>query len=1081
MLFYDYYIMELRFEKSAEDEYECKTQILHIVNIIATSLFGAENEDVFKTSLSDSLKLLADFMGLDRIFIWRNEKREDGLYFTLMYEWMKDEWRANSPVKIGQTFSYDTDAPVWKEKFLQDKCVYIPIDIAPKDNREPMESAGVKSILAVPIHLHGMFWGAVHFDICHSEHTLKNDDIDILQSASLIIASAINRNLQTIALSEAHEYAKLMLDTTPLACNLWNGEKKLIDCNKKTLEIFGFESKEEYEKNFFELSPEYQPDGRFSADTVKNYLNDTIKKGNMTLEWMHQFQNGDPLPVEVNLTRVNLGNNIFIAAYLRDLREQKRMMLEIEQRDMLLQTVNQAASILLDARLGEFENNLSKSMGMIARAVGADRVYIWKNTIHNGELCSTQVFQWSDSYIPPLVNDDQIVNVSYNNTIPDLKEMLSRGECINRMARDMPERTREYLSDAMVLSFFLAPIFVQDKFWGFVGFDDCHRERIFTKNEVAILRSGCLLIGNAYLRHNMTVKIKEKAEEAKAASRLKTAFLANMSHEIRTPMNSIVGFSELALDGDNPPKTKDYLVKILKNSEWLLQIINDILDISKIESGKMELESIPFDLHEMFAACRTVIMPKALEKGLAMHFYAEPSVGKRLYGDPTKLRQVLVNLLSNAVKFTNNGMIKMQAAVKEIGENSVTMYFEVRDSGIGVSPEQLKKIFDPFVQGESGTTRKFGGSGLGLPITKNIIELMGGKLDVKSVHGVGSKFSFELVFNAVDAANDNLPDEKIVFEDIEKPTFEGCVLLCEDNAMNQQVICEHLARVGLKTDVAQNGKLGVEMVKNRTRKGEKQYDLIFMDIHMPVMDGLEAAAKISGFNASIPIVALTANVMSNDRELYLSRGMSDCIGKPFMSQELWRCLMKYFEPVTWQKEDVSLRRQSDGEMRQLLINNFVKDNSARFKDISDALNSHDIKLAHRLTHTLKSNAGHIGKTLLYKAAEEVEDLLKDGENMVTEQHMETLKIELNTVINELSPLVCERVLKIADDLLDKDAALEIFNKLEHLLENRNIDSLSFTDDLQMIPGSGDLIQQIENFDFNRAKKTLIELKKEIFS
>jgi signal transduction histidine kinase len=215
-----------------------------------------------------------------------------------------------------------------------------------------------------------------------------------------------------------------------------------------------------------------------------------------------------------------------------------------------------------------------------------------------------------------------------------------------------------------------------------------------------------LLIGNAFLRHDMALNLKNAAEKAKAANRSKSAFLANMSHEIRTPMNSIIGFSELAQDDDISLKTRDYLIKIQKNSEWLLQIINDILDISKIESGKMELESIPFDLHEAFAACRTVIMPKAIEKGLAMHFYAEPSVGKRLYGDPTRLRQVLVNLLSNAVKFTNSGMIKMLAAITNVDADRVTMYFEVKDSGIGMTPEQMGRIFDQFTQGESGTTRK---------------------------------------------------------------------------------------------------------------------------------------------------------------------------------------------------------------------------------------------------------------------------------------------------------------------------------------------------------------------------------------
>jgi len=385
--------------------------------------------------------------------------------------------------------------------------------------------------------------------------------------------------------------------------------------------------------------------------------------------------------------------------------------------------------------------------------------------------------------------------------------------------------------------------------------------------------------------------------DAEIASLAKSTFLANMSHEIRTPMNGIVGFSELALDGEVSPKTKDYLEKIQINAGWLLEIINDILDISKVESGKMELEKIPFDMHELLSSCRTLILPKAAEKGIILHFYAEPSMNKKPLGDPTRLRQVLINLLSNSVKFTNTGMIKLQAVLKNISDTSITMHFEIKDSGIGMSPEHLLKIFEPFTQAESGTTRKYGGTGLGLTITKNLVNLMGGELQVDSMPGVGTKFSFDLTFDAINDLDDKIRGQNVILDEIEKPSFDGEVLLCEDNAMNQQVICDHLARVGLKTTVADNGKIGVDMVKRRMNYGEKQFDLILMDIHMPVMDGLEASAKIIELKQGIPIIAMTANIMSGDWDIYEKSGMNGCVGKPFTSQELWRCLLKYLSPL----------------------------------------------------------------------------------------------------------------------------------------------------------------------------------------
>ena len=577
--------------------------------------------------------------------------------------------------------------------------------------------------------------------------------------------------------------------------------------------------------------------------------------------------------------------------------------------------------------------------------------------------------------------------------------------------------------------------------------------------------------------------IRQSMEDAEAANRAKSVFIASMSHEIRTPMNSIMGFSELALDSEIPPKTRDYLGKIKANADWLLQIINDILDISKIESGKMVFEKIPFDMHELFTVCRALIMPIAIEKGIRLHFYAEPSVGKTLLGDPTRLRQVLVNLLSNAVKFTNTGMVKLHAAIAAKEEKSITMHFEIKDSGIGMSSEQIDRIFDPFTQAETETLRKYGGTGLGLPITKNIIELMGGKLNVLSTLGVGSKFSFDLAFESVDVPEDTTLERNIVFTELAKPMFEGEILLCEDNVMNQQVICEHLARVGIAVVVAENGKAGLEIVKSRKDKGGKQFDLIFMDMHMPVMDGLEASSKIFELDTGVPIVAMTANVMSNDREIYRMSGLVDCVSKPFTSQELWRCLLKYFTPVKWVNTsekrvvEADVPPDIDLEFIKTIEMLFMKSNRNKYEEIVKALDEGDIKLAYRLSHNLKSNAGQIGKTRLQSAAATIEHSLVNEINVVTDEQLRILRTELTVVLNELSPLADELPQNDkAVEQLDAKAAQELFGKLEAMLKCGNPDCLHFTGFLRAIPESRQLIQQIEDYEFESAFRTLTELK-----
>jgi signal transduction histidine kinase/CheY-like chemotaxis protein/HAMP domain-containing protein len=565
-------------------------------------------------------------------------------------------------------------------------------------------------------------------------------------------------------------------------------------------------------------------------------------------------------------------------------------------------------------------------------------------------------------------------------------------------------------------------------------------------------------------------------DAAEAANRAKSTFLANMSHEIRTPMNSIVGFSELALEDYISSKTRGYLDNILENSEWLLQIINDILDLSKIESGKLELEHIPFDMHGIFTNSQTLIMPKALEKGIVLHFYAEPQIGRKLLGDPTRLRQVMVNLLSNAVKFTHVGTIKVSASVIDSDENSVTLRFEIKDSGIGMTAEQMGKIFEPFTQADSSTTRKFGGTGLGLPITKNIIELMGGELTVTSTLGLGTKFAFDLRFDVMKVEEETV-DQTKVDEKRERPCFEGEVLICEDNPMNQRVICEHLERVGLRPVIAVNGRVGVDMVRERMESGSKPYDLIFMDIQMPVMDGFEAASEITKFNTRTPIVAMTANVMDKTKDHYRMNGMDGYISKPYTAHELWECLLQYLKPVEQNTVYENKSIYTDEELNRQLMVDFVRGNQTTMVNISEAIANDDIKLAHRLAHTLKGNAALINKPALQKIAAEVEKMLKNGENQVTGESMDLLKSELNAVLDELKPLLEQKKPPVRTSSLDSKSVLKLMDRLEPMLKSGNPECIRIIDKLRAVPGTEKLVEQIEDFDFKPAVTTLVNFKK----
>jgi len=574
--------------------------------------------------------------------------------------------------------------------------------------------------------------------------------------------------------------------------------------------------------------------------------------------------------------------------------------------------------------------------------------------------------------------------------------------------------------------------------------------------------------------------MKRARDLAQEANESKSIFLANMSHEIRTPMNSIIGFSELALDGDVSAKTKQYLNNISDNAKWLLNIINDILDSSKIESGKVNLELIPIDLQYVVEQCNEAFSPKAIEKGISLFCYAEKIKGKRILGDPVRLRQIFMNLLSNAIKFTDSGFVKLLASVKSVDDNNAVVNFEVKDDGIGMTAEQIMRIFDAFIQADDSVARKYGGTGLGLSIAKNIIELMGGELKVESAPGIGSCFSFELTFTLTDAAAE-LSSQMTKQGNIDKPYFKAEVLVFEDNVFNQIVIFEHLARVGIKAIVAENGAEGVLMVKERANKGEKPFDLIFMDIHMPLMDGLEASKRIIEIDNDALIVALTANVMPDDLGHYKKSGMIDCLAKPFTSQDLWHCLINYLPVASYTKFDSDKEAELDENALNQLRVYFAKYNRSAFDAIKQAIINDDRKLTYRLVHTLKSNAGQIYEAKLQEVTEVLEVLLGDENLPLSDVNLEFAETELYSVLERLNPLVISSTIENTDMITDKDEAIDILDKLESMLINRNPRCMSMLDDIRRLAGAENLADYVEEFEFKLAIKELAKIKQRLES
>jgi len=902
---------------------------------------------------------------------------------------------------------------------------------------------------------------------------------------------------ETIKTREADERVQLLLDSSPLVAHFWDENFNIVDCNQAAVTLFGLSSKQEYIERYFELTPEFQPDGSRSKDRLKQLIKKTFKEGTLKTEWMRCKLDGELIPVEVTFVRVQYKDRNLVAAYCRDLRDHKRMMEDIEKRGKILYTTNRVAEVLLAAADEEnFEKSLLEALQLLGLCLDADCVQLWSNEMIDDTLHFALKYKWLSEA------GKKAPDVPIGTPVPYPSRWLdvfSRDECINGPIAELPQVDRELLGPLGLTSTITVPLYYQCKFWGVFCVDDCIKERYFTEDEIGILRSAALMLLNAINRNLQLKALTDAQEEAEAASQAKSAFLRTMSHEIRTPMNAILGITEMQFQKEMLDKdVRDGLERIYTSGDMLLGIINDVLDLSKIEAGKLELVISKYETASLISDTAQLNMMRIGSKPINFELHIEEGLPVTLYGDELRIKQILNNMLSNAIKYTSEGTVKMSVSSKPVENNNANINVNVDDSivgisdektmltvsvsdtGQGMSKEQVDKLFDEYSRFNLEANRTTEGTGLGMSITHNLIHMMDGEISIESEPGVGSTFTVFIPQTKTDSAvlGSEMVDTLHNFRSssraqmrrtqvIHEPMPYGRVLIVDDVDSNIYVARGLLTPYELNIDTVTSGFAAIEKIKQG-----REYDVVFMDHMMPEMDGVETVKIIRDLGYAHPIVALTANAVAGQADVFLKNGFDDFMSKPIDVRQLNSVLNRLirdkqppeiieaakrlsgFNKKTQDPAD-SLPQGIDPQLLEL----FLQDANKAI-DVLDSIiekgspySAEDMRMYIIYTHGVKNALANVNKTDLSATALKLEQLGRDNNIESIAAETPSFLIALKDFVNKVTPP------------MEEENAEEPTSENEQLLREK----------LQEIKAA------CEDWDKSKARESLAALRKETWS